>query len=410
MTATDPSQHPPRIRIAELPILLALFLDLAAFGMVFPAVQLHARELGANGPVIGFLLASMFLVQMVASPPWGIASDRVGRKPVFLFCTSLSAISWVVYGLSTNLWIILVSRILAGLAAANVVVAQAYLADITPEDQRGAAMGRAGAAISGGLILGPAVGMHIVQRYGTPTLGFIAATCSGLAVLCGLFMAKPVRIEAQRPGSRFGFDFSLVKDNAQLRPLVLLATIAWFALATLEGTFGRLITEHYRLPQSIFGDIFSMESLIGAIVQGVILGWVVSKLGERWTLRVGFFLVGFGLLLTPFAPLVWLLFLFSALYSIGSALSNPTLNSAASLLVPENRQGELFGLLQGTRSVGFLIGPALGGALFDWRPQAPYLLAGTVGLVASLLVPNLASRPSANRLEEPAPGLSTQQQ
>jgi DHA1 family multidrug resistance protein-like MFS transporter len=125
---------------------------------------------------------------------------------------------------------------------------------------------------------------------------------------------------------------------------------------------------------------------------------------------VGFFLVGFGLLLTPFAPLVWLLFLFSALYSIGSALSNPTLNSAASLLVPENRQGELFGLLQGTRSVGFLIGPALGGALFDWRPQAPYLLAGTVGLVASLLVPNLASRPSANRLEEPAPGLSTQQQ
>src|SRR6478609_5858823 len=132
----------------EWPVLVALFLDLAAFGMVFPDVQLHSRELGASGPIIGLLLASMFVIQIVASPPWGVLSDRIGRRPVFVFCTLLSASSWLVYAVSTNLWVIFLSRVLAGLAAANVVVAQAYLADISEEDRRSGAMGRAGAAIS----------------------------------------------------------------------------------------------------------------------------------------------------------------------------------------------------------------------------------------------------------------------
>jgi MFS family permease len=373
----------------ECPILMALFLDLTAFGMVFPDVQLHARELGASGVVIGLLLASMFLVQMVASPPWGVLSDRVGRKAVFLGCTCLSAGSWVVYAFSSSLWLILASRVLAGLAAANVVVGQAYLADISSEETRSAAMGRVGAAISGGLILGPALGMQLAARRGTEALGLVAAGCSGVAVLVALFMSRSARRSDARSESKLGFNFGLLRDNAELRSLVVLATVAWFALATLEGTFGRLITEHYQLPETIFGDIFSMESLLGAVVQGLVLGWVVSKLKERWTLRVGFFLVGVGLLLTPFAPAVWVLFMVSGLYSIGSALANPTLNSSASSLVGEERQGELFGLLQGTRSIGFLVGPALGGALFDWRPQAPYLLAGSVGLLACLLVPKI---------------------
>lgn len=386
-----PARTPSNLR-SELPVIVALFLDLTAFGMVFPDVQLHARELGASGVIIGLLLASMFLVQMVTSPPWGVLSDRVGRKPVFLVCTCLSAGSWVVYAFSTSLWLILGSRILAGLAAANVVAGQAYLADLSSEETRSAAMGRVGAAISGGLILGPALGMQLAAWRGTETLGLVAAGCSGLAVVAGLCMAKPPPRPEDRRERGFGFSLALLRDNSSLRSFVLLATVAWFALATLEGTFGRLITEHYLLPETIFGDIFSMESLLGALVQALLLGWVVSRLKERWTLRMGFLLVGIGLLLTPFAPALWLLFLFSGIYSIGSALANPTLNSAASNLVAEERQGELFGLLQGTRSVGFLAGPALGGALFDWRPQAPYVLAGSVGLLACVLVPKVKSK------------------
>jgi len=376
----------------ELPILVALFLDLAAFGMVFPDVQLHARDLGADGKMIGLLLASMFVVQMIASPPWGILSDRIGRRPVFVFCTALSASSWLIYAVSTNLTLILMSRILAGLAAANVVVAQAYLSDVTPEGGRSAVLGRAGAAISGGLILGPALGMWLATTGGVKLLGEVAACCSGVGAVLGLFLVESrVRQETKKKRAWFGFDFSLFREHPALRSLFVLASVAWFALATLEGTFGRLVTEHFHLSPTIFGDIFSMESLLGAIVQGVLLAWVVSKIHERWTLRVGFFLAGIGLLLTPFAPAVWILFLVSGLYSIGTGLANPTLNSIASRMVNEARQGELFGMLQGSRSVGFLVGPVLGGTLFDWRPEAPYVLAGAVGILAAVLAPSIKS-------------------
>ena len=385
---------PARSRIdlrAELPVLIALFLDLTAFGMVFPDVQLHARALGASGPIIGALLASMFVIQMLASPPWGKLSDRIGRKTVFGICTALSASSWLVYAFSSNLWLILLSRVLAGIAAANVVAAQAYLADISSPDDRSGAMGRSGAAISGGLILGPALGMQLVAMGNVRLLGIVAATLSTIAVISGLFMAhsEPAKTDGEK--SKFGLNLSILKDVPPLFPLVLLATVAWFALATLEGTFGRLITEFYHYPATIFGDIFSMESLIGAVVQGLLVAVIVSRLRLRWMLRLGFLLTGLGLLLTPFAPAIWLLFVFSAIYAIGSALSNPSLNSAASGLVPQERQGELFGLLQGSRSIGFLFGPLIGGALFDWRAAAPYVLAGAVGLLASALVPPVES-------------------
>ena len=374
--------------LKELPVLNALFLDLTAFGMVFPDVQLHAHALGASGVVIGILLASMFVVQFLASPPWGALSDRIGRKPVFLMCTALSACSWIVYALSTNLWVLLASRLLAGLAAANVVVAQAYLADVSEPDQRSHAMGRAGAAVSGGLILGPAVGMQLVALGNVHLLGLVAAALSGSGVLFGAFMSGSARKEKVEKKTRHGFDLAILKDFPALKSLAILASVAWLALATLEGTFGRLVTEYYRLPATIFGDIFSVESLLGAVVQGLLVGWFVSKLKETWTLRIGFLFTAIGLLLTPFAPSVWALFIFSGLYAIGSALANPTLNGAASRLVSQERQGELFGLLQGSRSFGFLVGPLIGGALFDWRPPAPYILAGTISLVAAALIPN----------------------
>jgi MFS family permease len=147
------------------------------------------------------------------------------------------------------------------------------------------------------------------------------------------------------------------------------------------------VVEHYRWPATVFGDIFSFESLLAILVQSVLLAWLAKRLSQTALLRASYVLLGLGLLLTPFAPALPLLFLFSAFYAVGFGLANPTLNSASSTITPSERQGELFGLLQGARSVGFLIGPILGGALFDrWAP-APYVLAGAVGLIASMLVP-----------------------
>ena len=102
-------------------------------------------------------------------------------------------------------------------------------------------------------------------------------------------------------------------------------------------------------------------------------------------LRLGYGLQGIGLGLTPFAPNLAWLFAYSTLYAVGAGVANPTINALCSAVTPSDRQGEMFGLLQAARSVGFLLGPLLGGILFDWRPEAPYVLAAAVMLVAGLL-------------------------
>jgi len=377
---------------SEMPLLFAIFLDLVGFGMIIPDIQTRAESLGASGHMIGLLLASYFVIQIIVSPKWGILSDRIGRKPVLIVCGLLSAMSMLAYGLATTLWWILAARILAGFAAANVAVAQAYIADTTTTEERTAAMGRVGAAITTGLILGPALGGQLARIGGNQAVGFVAAGFSLLGALWIAFAVPHVAPTAERkPGKQPIVDLRLLQDVPAVRPLVLLAVAAFFALACLEGTFGRLIKHNLGLGEDAFGWIFSYESVLGVIVQAVLLAWIVLRLRPTATLRTGFVLQGAGLAMTPFAPSLLALFGCSTLYALGVGFASPTINSLGSTLTPEDRQGELFGLLQAARSGGFILGPILGGMLFDWRPAAPYLLAGAVSIAVAFATPRFRS-------------------
>src|SRR5688572_19480000 len=225
-----------------LPLYFAIFLDLVGFGMAFPDLQLRAEEFGAPGWLIGALLSSYFVIQFIASPHWGRLSDRVGRKPVLAFCTGLSAASMLVYAFADNIWVILFSRVLAGLAAANVVVAQAYIADNTPENKRQKAMGQMSSAILLGLIAGPAIGGFLAKLGGNYLLGLSAAWASALSLIW-ILLAVPHQKpkEAREPGKAPVFAFGILKDVPDLRRIFWIAAAGWFVLACLEGTFGRLI-------------------------------------------------------------------------------------------------------------------------------------------------------------------------
>lgn len=356
--------------------------------MAFPDIQLRAEAFGAAGWQIGILLSAYFLVQIAASPRWGMLSDRIGRKPVLLMCQGLSALSMIAYAYAHGLWGILGSRAMAGLAAANVVVAQALIADTHAQSERAAGMGRVGAAISAGLIAGPAIGGWLAEAGGNWLLGIVAASAAGISFLwIALGVPHTPPAETHTPGKRLVFDWSILRDVPQLTRWFVIAASAWFALACLEGTFGRLIKHNLGFGQWEFGLIFSYESLLSVVVQAFALGWVVRRLRERKALRWAYLLQGTGLALTPFAPSLAALFVASTVYSVGAAIANPTINTVCSDATPKERQGEMFGVLQAARSMGFLIGPTLGGILFDWSVAAPYLLSGAVCVGAMALVP-----------------------
>jgi MFS family permease len=375
----------------ELPLYFAVFLDLVGFGMPFMDLQLRAEEFGAAGWMIGAILASYNVVQLFVSPFWGSLSDRVGRKPILLICTALSAGSMLVYALFPSLLGILLSRIFAGMAAANVVVGQAYLADITAEEHRKRAMGRVSASIMLGLIAGPALGGYVASQYGSSALGFAAAGASALSFLWILIGVKPIKPSqpSRISGNTLVFNVRAIAGLPGLGRLLAIAAAGWFVLACLEGTFARLVQATQQLSKAgavqLASNLFSLESLVGAGA-GLLLAWLAVRLSSGALLRLGYLLQAFGVALFPLAPDVPALVVGSVLFALGAGIVSPTINALASELTPENQQGLLFGMLQSTRSVGFIIGPILGGAMFDMAPGLPYYLAAGVGLIAALAV------------------------
>ncbi len=371
----------------EFTLLLAVFLDLIGFGMVFPDFQLRAESFGAPGWLIGTALSSYFLVQVGASPRWGRVSDRVGRKPILVVCTLISAVSMIVYAFATDMSWLLAARVLAGLGGANVVLAQAYVADATASGERTVGLGRIGASVTAGLILGPVIGGWLAQVGGNMAIGLVAASASFIGALwLGVALPSVAPIGDSRPPSTPN-RVSFLRSHPELMRLFLVALIGWFALACLEGTFGRLIHLRFGYGQLEFGFILGVEATVAMLIQGFFLPFVLRHCSEHVALRASYFLQGSGIAMMPFMPGMKMLVLAASIHGVGVGGANPIISGLASNLTPPDRQGELFGMLQSSRSLGFLIGPILGGLLFDWLPMSPYLLAAGILFVVTILVP-----------------------
>lgn len=381
--------------------------------MVFPDIQTRAERFlrqegtwsfASPGVLIGALLALSFVVQLLVSPKWGSFSDRIGRRPVFVACQLLSALALLVYGSAQTFALLLISRVLSGLGSANVAVAQAYLADLTSAENRAGGMGRVSAAVSAGLIAGPALGGFLAHEGGNRLVGYVGAALSGFGAALAFFAMRRIPPQPREEGEKRpwrAIDLSLLGRYPSIRPLILVSVVASFALATLEGTFGRLIARILGFGEREFGIVFSYESLLSVGMGAFGLAWLAQRFDRTALLRGAFVIQGIGLALFPAAgqlavlmPGMAALLFASTLYALGAGAVNPTVSAATSAAVPDERQGELFGVLQIARNFGFVVGPILGGRLFDLAPAAPYLFAGAVSILAATFVPRGSATPN----------------
>src|SRR5271168_2537311 len=174
---------------------LTVFIDLIGFGIIIPLLPLYAKQFGASGLEVGLLLTSYSLMQFFFAPMWGRLSDRIGRRPVLMISLVTSAIGYTIWGFSTSLAMLFLSRLVAGFGNANLAVAQAYIADVTPEEYRSQGMGMIGAAFGLGFVLGPAIA-GIASHFGVVpnVLGFVAAFFSiADLVFTALCLPEPER-------------------------------------------------------------------------------------------------------------------------------------------------------------------------------------------------------------------------
>lgn len=427
--------HFMKKRPSVLIIFLTVFIDLIGFGIVVPLVPVYSKHYDASGFVIGLIIAAYSAMQFVFAPIWGRLSDRMGRRPVLLVSTAGAALSYVLFALSsgivnhtTALWLLLISRAFAGMCGGNITVAQAYIADITPPEDRSRKMGLIGMAFGLGFILGPAIGGVSLKLMGSTGPGWVAA------VLCALnfFLTLAILGESRQPGSEpvrprpHLAQWVHTLAQPQVGMLVVVFFLATFAFSCFESTLPLLVNDNFHL--GIAQDetksattviyLFVFCGLIGAFIQGGAIGRLVKRFGEPKLIAVSLILTGISLAILPFVrgegqlfwgPLLkgqswqWVnMLLVLALLAIGSSLTRPPVFGLLSNLTPEHEQGATIGVAQGAGSLARIFGPIFSATLYAHIPYLPYVICAMVAIFAGLLTFQRLTRPAAAAVAETA--------
>jgi DHA1 family multidrug resistance protein-like MFS transporter len=358
------------------------------FGLVLPIIPFYMEQLGAGGTELGLLVASYALMRLIFGPIWGSLSDRVGRKPVLLIGIFGYGITMIGFGLATQLWMMFLARILSGiLSSATSPTTMAYISDSTTEEDRGRGMGLLGAAAGLGTIFGPALGGFLAER-SLSTPFFVAAALSFLAMLL-VFLFLP----ESKPEATYNEDetHERILDprswwhtlNSPIGPLLMSAFIATAGVMIFFGILGLYALERFGYGTSQVGLIFTILGLVTAIGQGLLVGPLTKRFGDQRVIKVGFLLSAVSLLLILLADRFVLLLLSIAFFSLISALLIPAIISLTSKRTSLS-QGFTMGLSNSFISLGRMVGPLLGGYLFDLQWGLPFWGGAAVMLIGFL--------------------------
>jgi DHA1 family tetracycline resistance protein-like MFS transporter len=393
-------------------LFLTVFLDLVGFGVVVPFLpDLARREMGASDLVAPLLGAAYSLMQFLFVPVWGRLSDRVGRRPVLLWSIGANVLGMTLLGLAPTLWLLFVARVWSGVATANIAVAQAYIADVTPPEARARGMGMIGVAFGLGFILGPFIGGELGQfvflgRQGS--LAGLAAAALSLANLVLAFFLLPESLapdlRTRAPRSTFGLHMADLRLAMQVRgvPLglaIYFLVIFWFA--GMEQTFAMFTDDSFGMSVAATGHVFAFIGVVTAVVQGGLVHPLTRLYGEARLIQTGavslaaaFALVGWSA--SPGSTARLALLIGSGLIGLGSGLLAPSVSSYVSRCADQHSQGVTLGVLQSAGALARAFGPAGGGLLYqDLGRAAPYFFGSAGMIVAAGLALALAALPRA---------------
>ena len=395
-------------------LLACLFVVMIGFGITLPVLPFYverlALEAGASQQSIVLhvtLLTGVYsLMQLVFAPLWGRWSDRIGRKLPILIGIAGYVIAQVMFGLSTSLWLLYLARIVGGiLSSATLPASAAYVVDMTTKNERSRGMAWLGTAASLGVVVGPALGGLLSRRdwhfnwsvghfkVDSFSIPFFAAALLGLLTLFAAMRWLPESL----PKTSL-HDTNSAKDKSEtaktdwwtlvktLFPLLGLTLAGQFALTMFEGTFALFAQAKFNYGPVEVGYVFVVCGLVMTIFQAGAVGFLAGKISEMIQIGAGFALMGTGIALLATAQTKFFVFAFVALLTLGMAFIAPNLSALVSKRGGDGQAGASLGIQNAANSLGQSGGPLLGGLLFIWQINAPYLISGAVLLVLALII------------------------
>ncbi|WP_100333924.1 MFS transporter [Bacillus alkalisoli] len=389
-------QHTSKSRSKTPLILLSfnLFIVMIGIGLVIPILPFYIDMFGATARTLGFLVAVYAFMQFLFAPIWGRVSDKIGRKPLITLGLFGFAVAEFIFAFATGIWMLFVSRILAGLfGAALMPTAMAYVSDVTSEEKRGQGMGILGAAMGLGIVVGPGIGGWLAEyNLSLPfifagTLATIAGIVSILVLPESYPKEKREQDRLQEAGVKQKNQFVMMANaiNSPVGFLLILVFIMSFALANFQSIFGYYTMIRYEYTPSQVGLIVLLVGLVGTIAQGVLVGRLTRKFGEQKVVMFSLLISAIGFVIMTFATTFLLVLLTTSIFFLGNSLLRPSLNSFISKLAGK-KQGFIMGLNNSFLSLGNTVGPILAGILFEINIHIPYLFGAfilLVGLIAT---------------------------
>jgi multidrug resistance protein len=344
-------------------IFLTILIDMIGFGIVIPVLPLYAEQYGATALQNGLLVAAFSFAQFFFAPLWGKLSDRVGRKPVLFVSILATALGFLLMGLANSLWLLFVARLVAGAAGGNIGTAQAYVADISTKEERAKAMGLLGAAFGLGFVFGPAIGGIASNYFGLHAPFLLAAAMAlGNAILVLAILPESLPKERRGHQTRASIFEVFHHSNGRVYGIV---TATYFCLITgfsmMTTIFALFLFHRFDLDALHTGGMLAMVGLIGALIQGGLIGRLVKQFGEARLATAGAVILTLSLFALPLAGGMTMLIIYCAGVAIGNSLLMPTLTGIASRSVDQDWQGRALGLLQSAGSLARWIGPAAAG-------------------------------------------------
>lgn len=389
----------PRRNAAIAFILVTALLDVMSMGIVIPVLPQLIESLSGSSSAAGLwngLFVALWAgMQFICSPIIGSLSDRFGRRPVILLSVCGLALDYVLMAVAPNLWWLALGRILAGVTSSSFTSVFAYMADITRPEDRARGYGLIGAAFSGGFVAGPLLG-GILGEISLRAPFWAAAGLSGLAFLYGLVVLPESLPQEKRMAfswaraNPFGA-LTLLRSHPELSSLAIVNFLLYFAHHLFSAVFVLYAGDRYGWGAWQVGSLLALVGLLDMGVQGLLVGPVVKRLGDRATMVTGLAFGAVGIACMGLAPTGWL-FVAAMLPNALWGLAMPTIQSLMTQRVSESEQGQLQGANNSVGSIAGIVSPLFFGGIYalsvGGNPTLPFI--GSAFLIAAAVLGSAA--------------------
>jgi MFS family permease len=371
-------------------LLFTVFLDMLCFSMVMPVMPYLIKEFELPDIFAGIIIAVFALMNFICSPLWGGMSDRKGRRPVMLSSIAITMFGNVLLAFATNLPLLFLARILAGIGSANLSVAQACMVDLSEPHERTKNLGQIGAMFFAGFIIGPYIGTQLKSLSADGTafyLGITTAMLNLANLIFAWYFLKETNSTLVPDDKRM---FNPLRHIYQWLKKPVISSLIWYfflyiiAFSMMQVTCTLLWKDKYGLGVKAAGKLFTLIGLLSALFQGLIVGPLSKRYSHSTLVIAGSIITAFSICILPFpqpsdfSPWGYVI---CGILALGNSLIMPVISSWLTMEAPESETGRVLSANQSFSALSRVIGPTLGTILYSQTQNLPFYTSGLLMLI-----------------------------